>query len=90
MAQILRDCEITKEELQILLSLEEIGAYFGMKASAVSQTSRQFKTRTGKEGETDKMLCGILTKLHSVENRRAVAQAKGLRFDSLRANDAML
>ena len=50
------------------LSLEEIGAYFGMKGSAVSQASRRFKAGIGEEGETEKTLCGILKKLHSVES----------------------
>ena len=50
------------------LSLEEIGAHFGMKGSAVSQASRRFKARVGEEGETKKMVCRILKKLSSVES----------------------
>ena len=50
------------------MRLEEIGAYFGMKGSAVSQASRRFKARIGEEGETEKMLCRILKKLHFVES----------------------
>ena len=50
------------------LSLEEIGAYFGMKGSAVSQASRRFKARIGEEGQTEKILCRILKKLHFFES----------------------
>ncbi len=52
------------------MRLEEIGAYFGMKGSAVSQLSRRFEKRI----KADKELKGILDKIR----REGLLNVEGL------------